>query len=337
MKSIFSKEGILKNTSGLFLLVFLITFLINTNTVKALSISPVRLELAGNRGESVVSKIQVINTESVTKTYFTNIYTFEAGDEDGNPVFRIVKTDLASWINVPEAITLGPKESKILPLSITIPKDAESGGYFASVFLTQTPPKTSQEGDVSVASELGELVLLRVNGDFKEGADILEFDTKNHSHWFTSLPITFYYRFQNLGQNWARPLGDVVVKNIIGKTSVLIKANKNEGNVLPQSIRKFEITWGNADFTGGFWSKVLYQWKNFAFGPYTINLNLAYGVQSLQSATAKTSIWVFPWQLLVVLLLGGTILFYLLRKGIRTYNAWVIANSAGKSKPRNKK
>lgn len=326
-----------KNTSALFALVFLFVLLLPKNS-KALTMSPVRVELSSNPGENVVSRIKAVNPESSSKTYFTNVYTFEAGDENGTPVFRVVKSDLASWIQIDSAITLGPYESKQIPFTISVPKTAEAGGYFAGIFLTQTQPKNSEGNEVALSSEVGSLVLFRINGNIQNGVDILEFDANQHKHWYNNLPVNFYFRFQNSGQTWVKPLGDILVKNIFGQTTKIFPANKDEGNVLPQSIRRFANSWHGKD-TGpapqsGFWNKVIYQWRNFAFGPYTVNLNLAYGLNSLQSSTATTHVWVIPWQLLLVEIIFTVLAFYISRNLIRRYNKMIITKAKAEKSSR---
>lgn len=314
------------------LLVFLFALLLPVSVAKALTVSPVRVEMSGDPGVSSVGSFKAINTQGTSKTYFTNVVTFDATDESGNPTFRLAKSDLASWINVVDAVTLGPYESKDISFSVSVPKDVEPGGYFAAIFLTEAPPQQQGGGNVALSSQLGTLVLFRVNGNIQEGADILEFDAKNHQHWFNSLPVTFYFRFQNSGQSWVKPMGDVVVENFFHKKTSILPANKVEGNVLPQSIRRFDSVWSGPDgekaAPTGFWQLVVYQWRNFAFGPYTVHLNLAYGSsKTLQGVTAQTTVWVFPWQLSLVTLIAAMILFFIGRSGIRRYNRWIIRRS----------
>jgi hypothetical protein len=327
----YQRIDINKNTSRFMALVFLVALLL-PQAALALTVSPVRLELSGNPGDNTVSTIKVINSTFASKTYFTNVETFEAMDETGNPTFKVVKTDLANWINVPDAITLGPNESKDIPFSVSIPKDAEPGGYFAAILLTENPPQQNGGVQVALSSQVGTLVLFRVSGNIQEGVDILEFDAKNHQHWFTSLPVTFYFRFQNSGQSWVKPLGDIIVKDFFGKTAAIVPANPVEGNVLPQSIRRFENSWtgkdGLAVQPGQFWSAVLFQFRNFAFGPYTVRLNVAYNSQNgMQGSTATATVWVFPWQLSLVSLIAAVIAFYILRFVIRKYNRTIISRS----------
>ncbi|MDQ5961971.1 MAG: hypothetical protein QG669_363, partial [Patescibacteria group bacterium] len=65
------------------------------------------------------------------------------------------------------------------------------------------------------------------------------------------------------------------------------------------------------------------QWSNFAFGKYTAYLDLSYG-KSNQTATAMYSFFVFPWQLIVTLLIALIIALMIIKAGITHYNKWVI-------------
>ena len=265
----FSKHpvGTLNKIGSLVLAVFLGLFVF-AGAAHALIMSPVRTELSGNPGDAVTGTIKAINSDPVSRTFYTNVQTFEATDETGNPTFRVVKSDLATWIKIPDSITVGPKDSQDLTFTISVPANAEPGGYFAAIFLTQLSGTQGGAGQVSLNSQIGSLVLFRVNGYIQEGADILEFDAINHKHWYSSLPVTFYYRFQNSGQSWVRPLGDIVVQNFFHHITTIIPANPDQGNVLPQSIRRFQNTWGSdAVPPAGFWSMVSYQWHNFALWP----------------------------------------------------------------------
>lgn len=324
---------------GPFFAVLFLPVLFFANTAQALIMSPIRAELTGNPGSTVTGTIKAINSDPTSKTFFSNVQTFEATDETGNPTFRVIKSDLATWIKIPDSVTIGPRDSQDVPYTITIPANAEPGGYFAVIFLTLTPPAPAGQSQVTLNTQIGSLVLLRVNGNIQEGADILEFDAVNHNHWYTSLPISFYFRFQNSGQSWVKPLGDMVVQNFFHHITTIFPANPNEGNVLPQSIRRFENNWvGNDGLTAPpakFWASVQYQWRNFAFGPYTVRLNIAYGGKVLQSATAVTTVWVVPWQLLLVLIALGLIILFLLRFFIKRYNRWV-RNTPGSVSERRK-
>ncbi len=317
-------------SSGIFL------FFAGLSIAQALTISPPRLELVGDPGQSISGEFKITNEASSGQTYYTQVENFEAGDESGNPQFVQTKEGLAVWTDVASSVTVGANEQKTVPFSITIPRGAEPGGYFASIFVRTTPPP-QQGGEVSIGARLGTLVLLRVNGDIQEGVDILEFSTKDKQRVFTSLPVELYYRFQNTGNDRVKPTGDVIIKNIVGLKAKILSANRTDGSVLPRSIRRFDTYWihgggGQEDpkevimahTAGGFFDEAKYQWSNFALGMYTANLDIAFG-ENNNTAQAKFRFFVIPWQLLtilVIILLIGLIIF---RFVLRRYNRYIIS------------
>lgn len=282
-------------------------------TANALTASPIRIELNSDPGKTVSSQFKLYNDGKTSETYYIVFENFEAKGEDGSPTLVPGTDGLARWMSTTESITINPKESKTLPLTIAIPKDAEPGGYFAAILASTIPPTPESDQNVLLEAQVGTLVLLQVNGDFKQGVDILEFGTTSKKHWFTALPIELYYRFQNAGDSWVKPIGDIIARNWFGKTTKVIPTNEDRGNILPRSIRKFTTTWYGKDKSGqmpkGFWKKVGYEWNNFAFGKYSMSLNLAYGNSSDQAARATTSVWIFPWHLLLAGLVAIVLVF----------------------------
>lgn len=296
----------------------------------ALTVSPVRIELSGNPGTVIKDELILTNEQEGTKTFYSSFENFEATGETGTPSFVPGKEGLASWVEAVSSITLGPKEEKKIPYSIAIPQDAEPGGYFAAIFWGTSPPKTEQGGQVSIGAKIGVLILLRVNGEIKEEGGILEFSTKDKQRFFSSLPVQFMYRFHNNGGDRIKPEGEITIKNIFGKILAVLPANKSEGNILPRSIRKFEIIWekqgSSKDLTG-----LKQEWNNFAFGRYTAVLNLEYGATG-EKAQASFSFFIIPWRLLAIGLLILAALVFLFIIGIKRYNKWIIAKAIIKRK-----
>ena len=59
---------------------------------------------------------------------------------------------------------LASGQRAVVPFLITIPQNAEPGGYFAAVFLAVRSQKLVGGGQVSVGGKIGVLILLRVSG-----------------------------------------------------------------------------------------------------------------------------------------------------------------------------
>ncbi len=285
----------------------------------ALTLTPVRIELSGDAGTVVTSEITLINDRDTEETFYSSYANFEAQGETGSPNFVNPTEGLGTWIHTDDVVVLSPGTSKIIPVTITIPTNAEPGGYFAAVFFGTNNPNPSDAGTVSIGAKTGVLVLLRVNGDVDENGGILEFGTKSGSKFFTSLPVSFYYRFQNTGGDRVKPEGDITIKHFVGFTKARVPANLVEGNVLPNQIRRFEATWQSRSGDSvpqesmNFFDNVKNQWSNFAFGYYKANIALSYGESGLVT-DASVGVWVFPWQLLLTLIVLMVLIKFTWRK-----------------------
>lgn len=306
----------------------------------ALTVAP-KLEVDSDPGTTVGLSLKVINEERQTQTFYLRTENFNAQDETGNPSFTTRQEDLAIWINAPLSITLGPGETIQLPVTINVPLSAEPGGHYAAIFyLTEPPSITEDPGKVGLSSKLGTLILLRVNGDFVQNANILEFATTSKQRFFTQLPVQFYYRFQNTGDDHLKPFGDIEIENFYGGTSKILVANPGDGSVLPKSVRKFLSSW--TEYKGvkqspvldipkteklPYWDAVNYQARHFTIGRYTANLKLGFGTKDLKSDHAEFVFYVIPWQFLSIAIPLLIILLWILRRLIKRYNRYIISKA----------
>lgn len=309
-----------------------------SHAAQALTVSPVRIELSGDPGENLVSDIVLLNEQDKSMTFYFSAENFEAQGEDGTPNFVSGETDLASWITLlpavegedPTIVNLGPQETVSRTFSVKIPEDATPGGHFAAIFFADTPPADS--ASVAVGAKVGILVLLTVSGEFEESGDLLSFNTKEEQSFFESMPVRFEYRFQNEGGDRVVPQGLIEISNLFGMTKEEILVNAAQNNVLPQSIRKYEETWGEdivleeGEMEPGFWSIVKHQWNSFTFGRYTATLQLVYGSEDTE-VESSVNFWVVPWQLLSVVFVSGVFLLAAATFVIRHYNHWIIAQA----------
>lgn len=300
----------------------------------ALTLSPARIEVNGNKGEVIKKDITLYNDSKTTETYYVSYSNFEAQGETGSPRFVDPKDGLGTWMKTQESTTLEPGQSKTIPLEITIPNNAYSGGHFAVVFFGNNP-SSKGEGQVSIGAKTGTLVLLSVTGDVLEAGGILDFDTYGISKndemrkktFFNSLPVTFQYRFKNDGNDRVKPEGEIKIKNMFYITTEKIDANSVSGNILPHSTRLFSIDWiekaKDKGVNNSFFSKVAYQWQNFAMGPYWASLDLTYGSKDINERE-QAFFFVFPWQLILCILVILYILLFVGGKLLKKYNRHII-------------
>ncbi len=317
-------------TLVLFVLV-LLCFGLYPTSAKALTITPTRFEVRGNPGETLNEELLLINETTRTETYYPSFSNFEAQGESGTPAFVEPKNDLGTWIKtVDDSVTLTAGQQKKVPFKITIPNNAEPGGHFAVIFWGTSP---GGNAGLSIGAKTGVLVLLSVNGDVKEAGGLLNFNTANKQFFYNTLPVSFEYRFKNDGGDRIKPTGQITIRDSVFFPAEYLNANPVEGNALPHSIRKINIDWIKYErpsnytppknFISRFFSDTYFQWKNFAFGLYSANLNLEYGTQG---AHEKKTVFffVFPWQLLLVLCVIFIIVFWGGKKLITRYNKFII-------------
>ncbi len=311
-------------TYQIFILALLIfsAWILPVTPAFALTLSPVRIEIAGDPGQTLHGEIELYNEQSEQKTFFSSFENFEPSGEDGAPKFVGGGKELATWIETEESIVLAPNEKRKISYTITIPEGTEAGGYFGAIFFGGQNPSAVENGEVSVGGKLGTLILLTVRGDIEEGAGILDFGT-NIGRIGVYLPVSFSFRMSNDGADRIVPVGDIRITNGLGMTVATIPANENEGSILPNSARRFTSVWEATGVPGaGFFDTVRYEWNNLHIGWYTAHARVAWGTHNTVSM-ARYDFFLIPWHLLIVCMCVGGVLAY----SVRRYNAWIIRHA----------
>ena len=302
---------------------------------------PTKVEIDGEPGKVLTGTLELYNEQEQEITFYLSYQNFEARGEGGSPSFLDYDgTGLASWIKTAQSVTLKPKERIEFPYEIQIPQDMEPGTYLAAIFFGNTPPQAMEGGQVTIGTKLGTLLFLNLPGAKVEGAGVTEFSTEG-GNFFSYLPLNLFYRFSNNGALKVMPFGSIDIKCLFGRTVGTLDANISKGNVLPNSVRKFVITWDRLkqdnvnekeDKTEevkmepgqklSFFDAVKVQIKNFTFGKYTATLNVNYGDNL--SATKETSFWVIPWQLLSLVIAALVLIIMIFRGMMKRHNKKLI-------------
>ncbi len=302
-------------------------------TGQALEIAPPVLTLTGDPGQTLNTQISLRDVSSGALLVTGTVNDFTAGGEDGTPKIITDENEpnpysIKSWIDPLPKLLLEPRQIENLPVTIRIPADAAPGGYFGVVRFTATAPELDSQG-VSLSASLGALIFIRVNGEAKRSMAIEEFSVATPGgtikSMFESTPLVFVERIKNNGNIYEQPKGQIIIKDMFGKTIAGVNVNLDERNVLPQSIRKFEQTLDKSVLG-----------NKRLFGKYTATLTMTYGDKK-QTVTSAKTFWVIPYTLIgvgIVLLIAG---FLTLRFMIRRYNSHIIKQASktkSKSKPR---
>jgi hypothetical protein len=274
---------------------------------EGITISPPINELTINPGQEIVQKILVTNpTENLLELY-PSVMNFEAAGEGGEPNFyppaeEARKFAIARWISLSQSkIALSPRQEISFEYTIKVPSDAEPGGHYGVVFLGTKPPEINAgASQVSIASQVGSLILVRVPGDITEEAALEEFSAP----WFYfKPPVPFSVFIRNKGNTHFKPEGEITIRSWGGKEVERIPINPKNGNVLPDSRRRFDTNWLP---TSSFW--------RIPVGRFSADLRTVYGSTD-KTLDGKLYFWILPWWFIItVLTLIIIIIYFLIRR-----------------------
>lgn len=311
---------------------FLLTFSVilagvfGIRSANALTLVPPSLEYSTAKGQTIESRVKLLNNENRTLTLTPSTANFGAKDETGEPdfAFDAPTADLAAWIKIDlEPVTLDPGETKEIPFTIAVPADAEPGGHYAGIFFA-SGGTASSGGQIGVQSKLGSLVILTVEGNIREQAAISKV-TLDGPTSMSRPPVDFNIRVKNSGNVHIKPKGKVTILNMFGG-EVDTLTLPQEKNVLPGQTRLFEVRWvkkATSATKGNFFSEVGAEFSNFALGTYTANIEATYG-QTDKTMLGKVKFTIVPWRALLVIVLGLIILTLIFTVGMKSYNRMVI-------------
>ncbi|MFH2063558.1 MAG: hypothetical protein ABIJ46_05450 [bacterium] len=314
---------------GALVLLACIFLLIPARPVSALTISPPSFDYSLDAGDTALGVLRVFNETQFTETFYPSVMNFGANsDENGTPQFYPADEDrmgqgLAEWISVDTTkIELAPGERYNLPFSINVPENnPRPGGHYGAIILASSPPVQGNVA-VGISSKLASIILVRIAGDVKEIGSIAEFGFTNPKSWYNYPPIEMFLRFENAGNVHLRPTGNLIITNWYGHRVANIELNSEFKSVLPLSVRRFDLVWGDESNSDGL-SQLDREIRNFAIGKYTVRLIVNYGTSN-QILTAERVFYVWPWRLMLIGGLGFVLALMVLIWIKRTYDRSLI-------------
>jgi hypothetical protein len=257
----------------------------DSGSSNGMKVSPVRTDLVINPGESKSVTIFLQNVTSSDGAYKAVFDDFQARDETGTPGLNLdgkanPAHGLKKYATFSPNLTLKAGENGNVKVTLTIPKDAAGGGYYGAIRFV--PAQQPGGKSVSLTGSVASLILVRVPGNITEQVQVASMDVRKDDKakkiFTTGSDLSAVVRFRNSGNVQEQPFGKVLLKKG-GKVLGTYEINNTQpkGNLLPDSIRKFDVKLTNVG----------------SFGKYTLEGNFGYGTKGdLLSAT--TSFYVVP-------------------------------------------
>jgi hypothetical protein len=268
-------------------------------------ISPTKVELEMQPGESASRDIMVANRTGTTLTIEFSMEDFEGsgdpsqatifkGDEDGTRGAR-------RWLE-PEisSIVIKHGETVTFRTEVNVPKNAEPGGHYAALFAASTYEAQNEQGStVNITSRVGTLFLIRVAGVIHEEGTLEKPEVPSFSEYG---PVDIGLVFNNQGNVHLKPSGDVTITNILGQAVADIPVP--EWVVLPESSRRNIVKWDS----------------HYLFGRYTATAEIGYTPDGTP-IIVSSSFWVIPWKIVLAIALGVMLVI--------TFVSWLVRRGRG--------
>ena len=291
-------------------------------------VSPARDEFVVDRGSTESRTIRIRNVTDNEQTARAVIDDFSASANEsgtpnllvGNDAVENYPFSIKPFVLSINDVVLQPGEEREVLVTFSIPEDTAPGAYFGLVrFVTINELDESLVEDAGVAlnASVGVVYLIDVPGETIDQLTLEEMTvTKDGASGslFSSAPDAVALRLSNPGNTFQAPFGKILVRNWSGDVVYEYEFNGTDprGNVLPDSIRRFEDPIENIG----------------SFGRYTVEANISYG-DGGNLITNTVTFWVVPWTTVGLVLVGVIAVVFAGTRGLKAYNKRVIEGSKG--------
>jgi hypothetical protein len=271
-------------------------------------VGPGRSEITLSPGETVVQEITITNRISDNRVFILEVDDI-TGSADGSSAVALTDGErgpysIRDYITFPEnRITLDLGERARVPVTITLPADAEPGGLYGSVLVSteQLPTEEVGAGPRSpIIARIGSLFFVTVRGDVAKESSLVGIKTLDNKWWYEKGPINLGITVENTGSVHLNPYGEVSIKNLFGEEVGFVEIDP--WFVLPQSLRTREIAWD----------------REFLFGRYEVTARINRGYDDVIDE-ATTVFWVLPWKIVLGAFLIIFIIVFSIRAFFRTF------------------
>lgn len=271
----------------------------NNDVLGDFVVGPGKVELEIPAGESRTIELFVTNRTGETRDFIFEVEDI-AGSADATRSVTLLGNDrgpytLQDYLDTPTApIRIAHANRVRVPITISVPPDAEPGGRYGSVLVSTvsveaTPQVSGIAPKSAIVARIGTLFFITVPGDIVREGALKDFGTIPDQGFFTSGPITFSLLYENNSTVHLNPYGEIRIRNMFGEEVGFVILEP--WFALPQSLRLREVAWDRA----------------LLWGRYTATAHINRGYDDIVD-TKEIVFWVIPWQPLLIVF---TVLFTL--------------------------
>jgi hypothetical protein len=200
--------------------------------------SPTQIKPQLQPGTTTGGSITIINDGTKPYDFKGYVTPYHVAGENYDPSF----TTEAGQDQAPVS---QPHQTIVIPYTIAVPAGTGGGGYYATLFF-ETIPKTSPGSGVTSKQRVGIVAYIKVEGDTIEHGSVESFTIPPIN---PGPPVVATLRLKNDGN--VHYTADITehVTDVFGRPKATIHVIRE---VLPQTTRRFELSWDKAPAFGLF-------------------------------------------------------------------------------------
>lgn len=264
-------------------------------------VGPGRFSLEIAPGESKTVLLNVSNRMGSERLFRFTTEDMTSGDDETQTI-RLLGDEVGpytikDYISVEyDKFYLGPNLRAVVPVTVSIPADAEPGGFYGSILTEAMPTDLAPEEELlapatSMISRIGTLFYVTTPGEIQRQGALADFTTIPDKKFYFEGPVDMGITFENTGSVHLTPYGYITIENILG--DVVGEVELDPWFVMPGSLRTREISWD----------------REFLFGRYTVTAEIDRGYDN-EVDIMTLSFWVIPWKFMAAVF-GGLFVFFL--------------------------
>ncbi len=252
------------------------------------SITPATIEETLDPGVFKEYSVTIENLNDAEQTFYLFTRNISGVKDGGVPIFatedeEVTGFELTEWMALSlDQVTLAPREKRDVSFTLSVPQNASPGSHFGGFFVSVEPPDIEGSG-AAVGYQVANIISIRVAGEAVESAMIRQFSTAKFFHG--SQNVDFSVRVENSGNVLVRPVGPLVISNMLGKQITILNFNDTQRAVFPGGVRDYVLSW-EGDEVG--------------FGRYEALLSAVYGDEGAKKTMSSTvTFWILPMHIIL--------------------------------------
>jgi len=312
---------------------------VSAQSSAALSIVP-KKNYTIEPGKSVKDKLTIRNLDNNLPLELNlRVIDFTYTNDTGTPKLMLAEDapqttwSLKPFLTVPKTVTIPPKGSKTIEMSVSVPAKGGAGSYYSAIVYSAG---SADGGNVGLSASGVTLVFASIPGKVKEdlkleklGAYMTDKSTKKADYVFmtTEEPQNIAYTLKNNGSVTEAPVGTITLKDLFGRERAINDVNPNSSLALIGQTRTYtaciKLASESVDFNGekteakkctppGLWP-----------GYYSVTADLFYGQNgnNTQEIVGKGSFWYLPlWFIIVLIVVLAVAAFYIRKLVLKIRN-----------------